>query len=242
MLGLRTNTLLVVLVAAGLGLVACNEVDPGSSEEHPLIRWGSEEGEPTSAERGNVMINEINFAGSVKDDGSYDPDDIFIEILNKQPRPINITGWRLNIGGDFERSYRIPANDRSISPNDYFVIAKKRDGAFADIADVFIEDLQLGKRAVYVELRDFDNRLMESGGHKRLPVFSGGYDLVTSRSMERVQVLFGNRGENSRNWHTYSDNVGFPTITDGYRKYTLASPGAANSADYSGSTTSGTFE
>ncbi len=241
MLGLRTNTLLVVMLA-GLGLAACNEVDPGNSAEHPLIRWGNEEGEPSSSERGNVMINEINFAGSVKDDGTYDPDDIFIEILNKQPRSINISGWRLNVGGDFEESFRIPKHEKHIAPNAYLVIAKKRDGAFADIADIFMEDLQLGKRAVYLDLRDFDSRLMESGGHKKLPVFSGGYDLVTTRSMERVQVLFGNRGESSRNWHAYSDDVGFPTISEGYRKYTLASPGAANSADYSGSTTSGTFE
>ncbi len=241
MLGLRTNTLLVVMLA-GLGLAACNEVDPGNSAEHPLIRWDNEEGEPSGAERGNVMINEINFAGSVKDDGTYDPDDIFIEILNKQPRAINLSGWRLNISGDYEESFRIPTHEKNIKPNDYLVIAKKRDGAFADIADIFMEDLQLGKRAVYVDLRDFDNRLMESGGHKTLPVFSGGYDLVTTRSMERVQILFGNRGAQSRAWHAYSDDTGFPTISEGYRKYTLASPGAANSADYSGSTTSGTFE
>ncbi|MBA2664976.1 MAG: hypothetical protein H0U74_22000 [Bradymonadaceae bacterium] len=234
--------LLALALLTSVALGGCDNVDPGPSEEQPLIRWGDTPEQPSSSERGNVMINEIHFAGSVRDDGTHDPDDIFIELLNKQPRMTNVSGWRLNIGGDYQKSYRIPAHANPITPNGYFVIAKKRDGAFADIADVFIEDLDIGRRNIYIELRDFDNRLMESAGNTEQQAFCGGYDLVTARSMERVQVLFGNRGEASRNWHTYSDDVGFPTINEGWRLNTLASPGAANSPDYSGSTTSGTFE
>jgi hypothetical protein len=95
---------------------------------------------------------------------------------------------------------------------------------------------------VKVELRDHDRRLMEDGGSTTQRVFTGGYDGVTVRSMERVQLIFGNRGSNSRNWHAYSDDTGFDTIAEGYRQYTLASPGVANSPDYSGNASSGAFE
>ena len=60
--------------------------------------------------------------------------------------------------------------------------------------------------------------------------------------MERVQIIFGNQGGMSRNWHAYSEDVGHPNVAEGYRQRTLASPGDANSQDYSGSATAGGFE
>ena len=189
-----------------------------------------------------MLINEIHFGGSVSDRGVHDADDVFIELLNKHPRPINVSGWRIEVDGDFNASYRIPEVDTPITPNGYFVIARKNDGAFADIADVFIDNLDLGHKMVQVELRDRDRRLMEDGGSTSERVFTGGFDGVTARSMERVSLIFGNRGSSSRNWHAYSDDPGFSTISEGYRQYTLASPGAANSPDYSGNASSGGFE
>lgn len=228
------------LLVAVLCASACNK-EPGEPEINPLYR-NVEEDRPSSGERGSMMINEINFAGSIDDDGTYDADDVFIELWNKHPRPINVSGWRIEIDGDFNASYRIPDVKDAISPNGYFVIARKDDGAFADVADVFIPDMDLGKKMVHVELRDFDRRLMEDGGSTTERVFTGGWDGVTVRSMERVQLIFGNRGSNSRNWHAYSDDTGFDTVAQGYRDYTLASPGVANSPDYSGNASSGAFE
>jgi hypothetical protein len=229
---------LTAIVAAG----ACAPDDPGEAERSPLYRWEQEGGEPSSGERGNMMITEINYAGSVTDDGVRDADDIFIEFQNKHPRPINMTGWFINIEGDVERSYRVPPQDDPIQPNDFFVIARDKEGAFKDVADAFIEDFELGQTRVYIELRDHDRRLMESAGSPEHEVFSGGYDTVTVRSMERAQLIFGNQGGSSRNWHAFSDRTGLDTIADGWRQNTLASPGEANSADYSGSSSSGNFE
>lgn len=228
------------IAACALIAAACNG-DPGVPEVSPLYR-NVEDGQPTSGERGSMMISEIHFAGSVSDDGVYNADDIFIELQNKHPRPINVSGWRIEVDGDFAGGYRIPTIESPIPPNGYFVIARRDDGAFADIADVFIPDLELGKKMVHVELRDFDRRLMEDGGSTTERVFTGGYDGVTARSMERVALIFGNRGSSSRNWHAYSDSVGFDSIREGYREYTLASPGVANSPDYSGNASSGGFE
>lgn len=228
------------LLAAICSAAACNP-DPGDPEITPLYR-NVVEGEPSSGERGSMMINEVHFGGSISDDGVYRADDIFLELWNKHPRPINVSGWRIEVDGDFNASYRIPNVQDAIPPNGYFVIARLDDGAFAEVADVFIPGMELGKKMVKVELRDHDRRLMEDAGSTTETAFTGGYDGVTVRSMERVQLIFGNRGSNGRNWHAYSDNTGLNTIAEGFREYTLASPGDANSPDYSGNASSGNFE
>lgn len=231
---MRRALTIALLIGAG-----CTNPDPGEGDVTPLYRNPVEDS-PSSGERGSMMINEIHFGGSVSDEGVYDADDVFIELLNKHPRPINVSGWRIEVDGDFQAGYRIPPVDELIPPNGYFVIARKDDGAFADVADVFLPDLQLGKKKVYVELRDNDRRLMEDGGSTVERVFSGGFDGVTSRSMERGQLIFGNRGTSSRNWHAFSAETGF--VSEGYQQYTLASPGLANSEDYSGNASAGNFE
>lgn len=229
------TSLALLLVAAG-----CNP-DPGQPQETPNYR-SVEEGEPSSGERGNLMITEVNWAGSVTDEGEWDPDDVFIEFQNRHPRPINPTGWRLIIEGDYINTHRIPEVTEPIQPNDFFVIAAKEDGAFGDVADVVMEELKLGKTYVHIELRDADRRLIEGAGSDSERAFTGGYDTYATRSMERVQLIFGNQGSQSRNWHAYSDNIGYESIREGWRQRTLASPGVANSEDYSGSGSAGGFE
>ena len=236
-------TLAAVLLMVG----GCLE-DPGFSDEQPLYRWDPD-GQASSAERGTIMINEIGWAGSIDDQGNHDPDDVFIELLNKHPRNVNLSGWRLNFRGDYEKSLRIPHMNEPVPPNGYLVIAAKADGAFGEVADVILEDLQLGQRAVFIELRDSDQRLIESAGSRTERPYAGSYDLVTTRSMERAQVLFGNRGNENRSWHHNIDDArdGFDPerrtyIREGWRRYTLASPGRANSSDYAGATSSGGFE
>lgn len=233
---------LAVGLLAGVG-AGCN-ADPGFSEQTPLYRSAdpktAEENETTSGERGSVQITEINWAGSVTDDGTHDWDDEFIELQNKSERTLNLTDWRLQVRGDHDDTFRIPEVP-PISTNEYLVIATKKNGAFGEVADAFIEELDLGRQFVKVRLKDADERLMGSAGSEHQEVFTGGWDTVTVRSMERVQLLFTNSGSSSRAWHAYSDNEGLETIAEGYRQNTLASPGQANSTDYSGSTSSGNF-
>ncbi|AWV91160.1 hypothetical protein [Bradymonas sediminis] len=236
----KLNIALIVALASTLGMAAGCE-DPGDSDQTPLYRW-VQDGAPSSGERGAMMITEINYAGSVRDDGTHDADDIFIELQNKHPRPINISGWHLTIKGDLNREYRIPMMEDPIMPNDYFVIARKADGAFKDSAGVIMPELELGVRRVRVQLRDYDKRMMEDGGSTLQEVFTGGYDTVSTRSMERVQLIFANAGGNARNWHAYSNDRGGEGVAEGWKKFTLMSPGEANSSDYSGSSTTGSFE
>ncbi len=243
----------VALCATALLTTAagCN-TDPGPSDSTPNYKSvgdPDEEGEPapSSGERGNMMITEIGWAGSVTDEGVLDQDDVFIEVQNKNPRPINLHNWRLTVEGDVIKTHRLVPQEgepdlEPLAPNAFFVIAAKKDGAYGDIADLILPDLELGKTYVHLELRDADRRLMEGAGSDSERVFTGGWDTYSVRSMERVQLIFGNQGGMSRNWHAYSEDTGHPNIREGYRQRTLGSPGEANSTDYSGSATAGGFE
>lgn len=224
----------------GMACSGCNDPPP-PNDQTPLYRAPGDEG-PTSGERGSILINEIHWAGSVTNDGTHDWDDVFIELKSQEERPVNPSNWRLMIRGDHSATYQIPEVDEPIEPNEYFVIASQPDGAFGKAADVVIEDLELGRGHTYVKLTDADERLMDSAGSKSKRNFAGAWDTVTARSMERVQLIFANTGTVARSWHSYSSRTGLDTIAEGYRRFTLASPGAANSTDYSGSTASGSFE
>ena len=229
-------------------------------DQSPLYRSGTEEdGFTSNGERGNVLITEVNWAGSVTDDGVYDPTDVYIELQNKHPRPLHLTGWQLiveagtNRPGDNPRSritYPIPLreNGEPFETNEYVVITTRADGASVK-ADYIIPDLKIPRDFFRITIRDIDDRLIEPAGSTHLEVFAGGFDLVTVRSMERVQLLFSNRGTHNASWHAYSYNewdedhaVRQEFIREGFKLRTFGSPGKANSPDYSGNTSSGSFE
>jgi hypothetical protein len=233
---LRTICALSALLFATLG---CEEPEPNDRGVgyRPVLP-----GEPSSGERGNILVNEIHFAGSVRDDGFYDPDDVFIELWNRHPRPINITGWHIIIEGDQIITLRLPVITDPIPANGFFVIAAKPDGAFGASANLIVPELKIGKGYAYIEIRDNDLRLMENSGSKYERLFAGGYDLVKARSMERNQVIFANIGTFNRNWHAYSVREPLPSVAEGYRRHTLASPGEANSPDYSGFSSGGNLD
>lgn len=104
---------------------------------------------------------------------------------------------------------------------------------------------------------------MEGAGSEDQPPFAGGYDLVTSYSMERVHLMFGGRGDEPQSWHYFNKrdcprdltrgegNAGLTCfegrpnnvrIAEGCRAHTLGTPGMPNSPDYSGARASGGFE
>lgn len=236
------HLLFLTLVSAQVLLIAGCVAEPQANDRGVGYR-SVEPDEPSSGERGNLHMNEVSFAGSVRDDGTYDPDDVFIELWNRHPRPINISRWHLIIEGDEVATIRLPAITEPIPANGFFVIAAKADGAFGPTADLIIPELKLGKGYLYIELRDNDLRLMENAGSKSERVFAGGYDLVKVRSMERNQVIFANIGSNSRNWHAYSQRETFrPTVAPGFQVHTMASPGTPNSPDYSGFSSGGAVD
>ena len=285
----------LTVFASLLALLGCDTaVDEDDRGEQINYRTGTaEDGWTNNGERGNVNITEINWSGSVRGEGHdrvYDPGDVFIELRNKHPRPMNFTGWIITIDqkpyadgrwhGQTDhirtrREYIIPprVNLEPVEPNEYVTIAAREGGAFGAIdcddappnspvspegrcflADYYIEGMDLPDGPFDITIRDLDERLIDGGGDDRKMPFSGGYDLITARSMERIALIFNNRGNRDSAWHTYSlndfdegDRAQLHTrlrqnIHPSYRAYTFATPGEPNSPDYSGYVSSGSFE
>ncbi len=252
-------------LTAALCLAACTIDDPVPARDQQVgYRTGTaDDGYLSNGERGDIMVTEINWAGSVSGTMGarvHHPDDVFIEFQNKLERPVYITGWNLIIRAaagrdplvesESERTFVIPEREGGgpIQPNEFVYIAARRDGAFAD-ADYFIDDLSFPLDGFYMELRDIDDRLMDQAGSQTREPFAGSFDLVTVRSMERIQLIFSNRGTREAAWHSYSLNDWDAeharltrNIDEAYRALTYASPGVANTPDYSGNTSAGSFE
>ena len=225
-------------------LVACNR-DPGEIEEGVGYRDPTDDG-ASSGERGTVKISEVLWSGSVDDDGKWDPADVFVELRNESNRPLDLTDWRLVLDGTEQVTWRIPDLDREVLVGEHIFLAAKTSGCFPD-ADGVLSGLAFPYDDPFtLTLRDSDERLIEGMGAKDEPPFAGGYDLVRSRSMERVQLIFGGDGGSPESWHFYTPaEVDVPNddrIGDGCRDNTLASPGRPNSPDYSGAYASGSFE
>lgn len=228
-----------------LALVACNP-DPTDQIDQGVSYRTPEEGGPTSGERGNVVISEILWSGSVRSDGTWDRDDIFIEIRNQGSLPVNLSGWRIELDGAFETGWRIPPNDIVLETGEHRFIAAKDTGCFPN-PDWIIPGLFAPLNdPMRFTLLDADERLIEPAGSRTQPPFAGGYDLVRSRSMERIELMFGGRGNEPQSWHYYNeqeeDIPNNAEMLEDCRERTLASPGRANSKDYSGALSAGGFE
>lgn len=228
-----------------LALVACNPNPHDQADEQVGYRT-PQEGGGTSGERGNVVISEVLWSGSVTDDGVWDATDIFIEIRNQGSLPVNLSGWRLDLQGAVNDGWRFPASDLVLQTGEHRYVAAKDTGCFPN-PDWIIEGLSIPLNDAFrLTLKDADERLIEPAGDRYMPPFAGGYDLVRSRSMERIELMFGGRGSEPASWHFYNerpeDIPNNDLIAENCREFTLASPGRANSKDYSGALSAGGFE
>lgn len=226
--------------------LGCNP-DPGEVDQQVGYRTFPDDEGPTSGERGNVVISEILWSGSVDADRNWDPSDVFVEIRNQGNLPVNVSDWFLEIDGAEQRAVRFPVSDLVLEPGRHYFAAAKDTGCFPD-PDWVIPELQLPRPGDPFEivLMDADERLIEPAGSTEMPPYAGGYDLARSRSMERVELMFGGRGTEPAAWHFYNEvDVAIANndrVAEGCRRRTLASPGRANSPDYSGALSAGGFE
>jgi hypothetical protein len=223
--------------------LACNP-DPGKGDEIVDFRAGTDGA--TSGERGNIEITEVGWAGS-SDGDTYDPADVFVEFRNVGSLPVNMSGWRVEIGGAETLDVILPQSDVVLGVGERKFAAAKSTGCFADADWVapllaFPEDGD----AIYVKLTDADERLIDNAGDRNMPAFAGGFDGVRVRSMERVELMFGGEATEPQIWHYYTPaEVDIPNndrVAERCRSHTLASPGRANSPDYSGSIASGSLD
>lgn len=225
-------------------LLGCNP-DPGELAEQVGYRDGSDGG-ATSGERGSVTISEVLWSGSVRDDGVWDPTDVFVELRNESQRPVNLSGWRLEQEGTLVTTVVLPVTDRALEVGAHAIIATRDTGCLPD-PDFVVPELRLPLDAPFaLTLRDADERLIDGAGDATMPPFAGGYDLRKSRSMEKIELMFGGDGDQPGSWHYYTDaEVDVPNddrVAEGCRGRTRASPGRPNSPDYSGAFSTGNFE
>jgi hypothetical protein len=233
-----------ILPILGLMWAGCN-VDPGHPDQDVAYRDGSD-GSSHSGERGNIIISEVLWSGSVTNDGTWDTTDVFVELRNEGSRPVNLSGWFLKMEGSSNKTWAIPAVDFEMQVGEHLFIAAKNTGCFPE-PDFIIPGLAFPTGDPFrLTLKDRDEHLIEKAGSKTQPPFAGGYDLVTSRSMERVEVMFGARGTQPHIWHYYTNAeveiVNNDKVDPNCRALTGASPGRANSPDYSGAFATGSFE
>jgi hypothetical protein len=253
-------------VLALFATLGCN-ADPGELTQTVDYRDGSDGG-ATSGERGTVKITEVLWSGSVTgtgDDRAWDPADVFVELRNEGARDVNISGWRLELEGTIDKIWVLPDTELQLGVGQQLFIAAKTSGCFPG-ADLVLPELKFATGDNFrLTLYDADERLMEPAGSRDMPPLAGGYDFVTSRSMERINLMFGGDGGQPQAWHHYNEydcpndviaadpeaNVGLNCFEDipnndrvatACREHTLASPGRPNSPDYSGAYASGGFE
>jgi hypothetical protein len=223
----------------------CNPA-PAEPEQQVGYRDGVVAGEPNSSERGTIKISEVLWSGSVDGGADWDPSDVFIELRNESNRPVNVSRWRIVMDGSHQETWILPDSDREIGVDEHVFIAATDSRCFPT-PDFLLPDLEFQYGDPFrLTLLDSDERLVEPIGSEFAPPFAGGYDGQLSRSMERVQLMFGGEGSTPHSWHFYSEGeIDVPNddrIAGPCRERTRASPGRPNSPDYSGAFATGSFE
>jgi hypothetical protein len=158
-----------------------------------------------------------------------------------------MSAWLVQIRGGLDADVVLPQSEVVLEVGERKFAAAKTDGCFPD-ADWVVPTLRFPKNQdpIYVKLTDADERLIDNAGDRDMPAFAGGYDGRRVRSMERVELMFGGEAGEPQIWHFYTPaEVDIPNndrVAERCREFTLASPGRANSPDYSGSIASGSLE
>ena len=233
----RSSALLLAFAAG------CNQ-DP-SAEMAEQVGYRPPGDSPQSGERGNIAISEVLWSGSVGADGVWDPTDVFVELRNEGSLPTNVSRWQIQMKGTIVQTFVLPEM-RPLEVGEHVFIAAKNTGCFPE-PDGVVPGLYFGSGDPFeLTLRDADERLIEGAGDGDEPPFAGGWDGVRSRSMERVELMFGGEGTEGQVWHYYTpQSVDVPNddrILADCLGQTLASPGRPNSPDYSGAFATGSFD
>ena len=170
-------------------VTGCNP-DPGEADQQVTYRDGLDPS-GNSGERGTVRVSELMWSGSVTNDGTWDPEDQFIELRNEGNRPILLSGWQLKVRGGVQATWVLPDLDESLDPGQHMFIATKDTGCFPE-PDLVLSEMRLPQGdPISVTLQDLDEHLIDGAGSYDDPPYAGGYDWVVSRSMEKIEIMFG---------------------------------------------------
>ncbi len=178
----------------------------------------------------DVIINEINWAGSQSDSGTKNYNDKFIELRNRTGRAINISGWQL--WGTCSKSYRIyghifPANT-VIAAGGYHVLgyspyssAFAWDNTWDDY--LLLKDFHNASDQNYVmlTLKDAWQNHVDRAGHPSQVPYAGLQPSSGAfASMQRTAL----DGTNAASWATTT--TAGAGVRTGWKTRTLATPGS----------------
>jgi len=180
----------------------------------------------------DVIISEINWAGSRSDSNTRTINDKYVELWNISGRDINISGWQLwgicsttyrMLGFIFPKGTKIPAGG-------YHILGWDRNTTGFDWNENWTAYPYLGtmhdaskQNFLYLRLKDVNGKYIDIAGQRGVAPFAGDQGAQFS-TMQRT----GLDGTSPASWITASAAQG--AVRDGYRGNTLAAPG------YSGKT------
>ncbi len=206
-----------------------------------------------SASKGEVIISEINWAGSWGNAEAFvESDDDFIEFYNATNRDIDLSHWSLTWETDEKSNYPIPDrynwfegnvasrhhfNGGLVLPAGRFFILNGQNGAL-DNTDNKIsgtKNFTLNNSQLHIRLYDPSGNLIDEAGNGD-PPFAGKLDSFNTRtfSMERLFHPFSGKALDGRfagSWYTTNGNNSFGSnvrgvgqVSEDYDQRTIATP------------------
>lgn len=180
----------------------------------------------------DVMISEINWAGSMADDKDDNYRDKFVELKNMTDKPINISGWQLwglvnkiyrVLGHIFPKNTVIPANGHLVlyysltgSAFDYTTAY----GTFDKMSEMYNSS---GQNYVNLTLKDPWQNIVDKAGagdkDNQTAPFAGEQGTTQYASMVRI----GPDGTLAASWQSCTNANQY--VKSGYKTRTLATPG-----------------
>jgi hypothetical protein len=185
----------------------------------------------TSPQPGDVVINEINWAGNDSND-----DDEWIELRNMTNQTVNIAGWVIDGLGSGTASITVPAGS-IIEPNGYFIISNydQATSAINILPDVINSSINLANGGEQLILRtssggtiiDTANDPNATGVVSTSEKWCAGHNGPSggpTESMERASIP--GDGTVCTSWHEANEHT---NMDDTSPTGEFASPKAANS-------------
>ncbi len=173
------------------------------------------------AEKGDVVINEIGWMGTV---GGGD-DDEWIELYNNTESPVSLDNWSIEDESYGSMNQHIRGIKGTISAKGWFLIENDEDCIKNIPADFINSSMDLNNKGEKLILRDEKRNVIDVVGRVRKPWYAGARK-KPKYSMERTNPACSGRDAN--NWHT--NNGIIINGIDKKRNQVNGTPGSANSS------------
>lgn len=173
----------------------------------------------------SVIISELAWAGSSRQDGSTDSTDEWLELKNTTAEPMAIGGWRLTrlVSGEERTLTTLPAN-ATIAADGYFIIARQTAAtSVLTIEPDWLDDVdfRLVNSNLLIRLYNAEEQLIDTADDGTGAPLAGR-STTPKASMERNTDI--GPGDQPTSWHTALSTTNLDSDTSD-----MGTPGAMNS-------------